>query len=265
MWRVQDFQVVSKPIGDGACSQVFKSRHTPSGQCYALKRTSLESNEHIDTIVRNEMAIHRRLDHPLVLKCYGAMLTQSGLPVMVLELGRSPGDLFNLMARRPPGEKRFTEAEAAEYTRQLVTALRYCHDQGIIHRDVKLENCILGKDAKIRLADFGWAWDLALGPPPRNKSVGTTQSNSPEMLDGRHSTAADMWSVGVAVYEMLHGHVPFYQAGLLLVKQSIRKARYKCNSQHCPPLAKRLISDLLVVDPAERLTAQGVLDHLWLK
>jgi aurora kinase len=168
---------------------------------------------------------------------------------------------------------RFDEHIAAQYVAQVADALRYMHAKSIIHRDIKPENILLGLHNEIELADFGYSvhsesWF-------RSTVCGTLDYLSPEvavvmLCPGKskesYTKAIDQWNLGVLMYELLVGRVPFEVESGVAAQKKI--AEYKGKGITFPSYisegAKVLIGELLNMDAEERLGFGGVLEHPWI-
>lgn len=172
------------------------------------------------------------------------------------------GELFDYVSSRG----KLPEHEAVRLFRQMIAGLSYCHRLGICHRDLKPENILLDKDLNIKLADFGMATLQANGQMLRT-SCGSPHYASPEIISGyKYSGAkADIWSVGVILYAMLAGTLPFDCGGDMdALMRSIRKGRYNLQPWFTPE-ASDLIRRILVVNPNERISMDEIWEHILLK
>jgi serine/threonine protein kinase len=119
------------------------------------------------------------------------------------------GNMFHKLSR----EKHFLERIAAQYFREVLLAVEYlhCHVPAIIHRDIKPENILLDKQGRAKLTDFGWSnYYNPESAVPRTTLCGTLEYLPPEMVEEKgHNTSADVWCMGVLLFEMLVGYTPF--------------------------------------------------------
>lgn len=158
---------------------------------------------------------------------------------------------------------RFPEDRAAFYVQSLTKALIYCHQKHVIHRDIKPENLLLDHRGRLKIADFGWSVHT---PSSRRTTLcGTLDYLPPEMVEGTaHDRAVDIWSLGVLAYEFLVGNPPFEAQGHQETYRRISKVDLHF-PEHVTPLARDLISKLLVKRPKERLPLEAILAHPWIE
>jgi len=211
----------------------------------------------------NEIDILGSIHHPNVVNMRAIFDTEDIL-FIVMELMEG-GELYEEIVKR----KTFTEKDAAEITRQLCEALSYLHDRGIVHRDLKLENLLLKKknSLEIKLADFGLS-KLYSGQALQT-ACGTPFYVAPDVLLGTgYGPAVDMWSVGVLIYVLLSGRLPFAADSDAELFRLIIAGNLVWKSPQFDTVsaeAKDLIQKLIVVEPDDRWTAKQALEHPWIK
>jgi len=177
--------------------------------------------------------------------------------ITIMEYG-TDGNLHSYTAQRG----RLPEEEASNFFSQLVTSIEHCHSQNCVHGDIKLNNCVL-KDKVIKLIDFNMSKE-GDGPNPsaplkRTTFCGTSAYIAPEMVLNRdyEGKMADVFSLGVCLYVMVTGEVPFDSlAGALYEKYTI--------PSYVSDLCCDLIRSLLVADPAKRTSLQQIKQHPWM-
>lgn len=236
-------------LGKGTYATVVLARKADTGAIYAMKvlnKDLLKSQKqrfHIQT----ERNIMIQVDHPFLIKLSWAFQTESKL-YFVLEYCPG-GELFNLLQKR----RVFTEDQARFYLVQIIMALEALHERDIIYRDLKPENVLLDKDGYLRLTDFGLS-KMGISTPRGTFSLcGTPEYLAPEVLfRSGHGKAADWWTLGALLFEMLTGLPPFYASKREDLFSKIKFA--------APPLpstisleAADLIRGLLVKEPECRL------------
>jgi eukaryotic-like serine/threonine-protein kinase len=210
--RIGDYEIAGT-LGYGGMGEVFRVRHTISDRIEAMKllragpASGSQAQEMMDRFVR-EIRLLATLDHPNIAKLHTAFRHEQEL-VMVMECVEGED-----LGRRLP--KGLTLEESLRYTRQVLEALRYAHGRGIVHRDIKPSNIMITPHGEVKLLDFGLALGgLALGGPDQRLTttgalVGSMHYIAPEHISGEpHDARSDIYAVGVTLYEMITGRLPF--------------------------------------------------------
>lgn len=172
----------------------------------------------------------------------------------------SGGDLY---ARDP-----YTEEEAARIVSSILSAVSYMHSKNFAHRDLKYENILFVNEsptAEIKLIDFGLS--KKYGDAHLTEGVGTIYTMAPEVLKGKYTEKADMWSIGVVAYMLLSSQLPFYGKKKAQIVQQVMRCQYDFKGRRWKKVSKQaqeFISDLLVLDPEERIDADSALRSTWL-
>jgi len=185
---------------------------------------------------------------------------------IVLELVTG-GELFDKIVR----EGRFDEKTARFYFRQLVRGVKYCHKAGVCHRDLKPENLLLDGDGNLKISDFGLS-ALYTGSTEDNSratllhtTCGTPNYVAPEVLNdkGYDGRAADVWSMGVILYVLLAGYLPFDEPIMSALFRKIQKADFEYPKWFSPQI-RSLLDKVLVTNPKKRLTLEQIEADPWL-
>lgn len=192
-------------LGAGAFGDVFLAKNKVNGKLYAIKQMEkariLESGVSLDIIYR-EISIHRRIQHENIVKLYSHFENEENF-YLVMDYSNS-GTVFNLIKK----SKGVDEKKAFKYFIQTVAAVHFLHEHGLVHRDLKPENLLIDQQGNVRLCDFGWCVDITTGN--RITFCGTYEYMAPEILkEMPYDYAIDVWSLGILLYELIHGYSPF--------------------------------------------------------
>ena len=168
-----------------------------------------------------------------------------------------------LMKRR----RRLTEFEVRCYLLQLIEAMKYIHDLNIIHRDLKLKNLFLTDKMQLKIGDFGIAVKLLFEGEKKSSLCGTLNYIAPEIIEAKegYSYEIDIWSIGVIIYGLLFGKLPFNGEDEEETHYNILNGHFELyDDRFASSAAKDLIRNLLVIDPTKRLTLDEILKHEFL-
>jgi len=274
----------SKQLGSGGTADVYLVTHKESKEKYALKVVKLgriRDQAKKDMLLR-EIQLIKMLDHPNTVKVI-EVFQRLNYIYIVMELCTG-GELFDKLYSQKvmPGEKapRFTEADSQYLSKKMVASIAYLHANDIVHRDLKLENFIFtsdSPDAEIKLIDFGFSRQYLEKDAKMTNMVGTCYYLAPEVLKKDYTQSSDLWSLGVVIYMMVTGAVPFGGSDndqiIEKVKESTKPGNImETKARLTKVLKKRELSQecvdfimgLLTVDAKKRLTAKQAAQHPWL-
>uniref|UniRef100_A0A8C0ILP3 polo kinase n=1 Tax=Chelonoidis abingdonii TaxID=106734 RepID=A0A8C0ILP3_CHEAB len=205
--------------------------------------------------VEREIELHSHLSHQHVVGFHRHFADRDNI-YMILEYCSHKSLAHILKAR-----KTLTEPEVRYYLRQIIAGLRYLHQQGIIHRDLKLSNFFLTKNMQVKIGDLGLATRDEQAGRRLGVVCGTPNYLAPEVIAKKgHSFQSDIWALGCILYTALTGCSPFEITHKQEMYQCIREGRYS-TPNHLSPGARKLIGRLLAPSPSERPSLEEVLEH----
>ncbi|XP_041482515.1 peripheral plasma membrane protein CASK-like [Lytechinus variegatus] len=257
----------------GPFSEVRRCIHRDTGQQFAVKIVDVAkftSSPGLSTEdLKREASICHMLKHPHIVELLETY-SSDGLLYMVFEYMEGADLCFEIVKRANAGFV-YSEAVSSHYMRQIMEALRYCHDNDIIHRDIK-PHCVLlatkENSAPVKLGGFGIAIPLPSSGLIAGGRIGTPHFMAPEVVRREpYGKPVDIWGCGVMLFILLSGSLPFFGTKDRLFDM-ITKGRYNMKPRqwdHISGDAKDLIRSMLCVDPRQRITVEEALAHPWLR
>eukprot|EP00271_Cylindrocystis_brebissonii_P012367 TRINITY_DN307_c0_g1_i1.p1 TRINITY_DN307_c0_g1~~TRINITY_DN307_c0_g1_i1.p1 ORF type:complete len:497 (+),score=64.20 TRINITY_DN307_c0_g1_i1:325-1815(+) len=273
---VTDFYALGAPLGSGnygtvrACLDLQKAGPPMACKTVAFAKTMNAKN--LVHIQREIDALTAVGSHPHTVHLHAVKWDDTGVHFITdLYTG---GELFDELLRR----KRFEEADAADAFCQLASAVDHCHAHGVLHRDIKLENVLLSRpvsddsctDARpeMKLIDFGLAMILRDGETVL-ETAGSPFYMAPEIVQGqKYSFPADIWSLGIVLFSLLSGLLPFTGPNNSHIFSAITKAYIDLDAKEWDGVssqAKGLVRSLLHPDPSLRPTPREIMSHPWVQ
>eukprot|EP01124_Arcella_intermedia_P015955 TRINITY_DN224_c0_g1_i3.p1 TRINITY_DN224_c0_g1~~TRINITY_DN224_c0_g1_i3.p1 ORF type:complete len:340 (+),score=91.13 TRINITY_DN224_c0_g1_i3:37-1056(+) len=256
------YEITEHVLGKGNFSSVHLAVSKETRHRVAIKVIQKLGAKNKPEMLKNEVQILKKMEHPYIIKLYDIFETDTTL-YLVMELVTG-GELFDRIVER----EQYSEENAKQVMKQLFSAIEYFHSLDIVHRDLKPENLLLENetdDTNIKVTDFGLS--RIYNDDMMQTACGTPGYVAPEVLECKgYDKEVDMWSAGVILYILLCGYPPFYSENEPELFESIMTASYTFHSpywDHISTEAKDLISHLLVVSPKERLAATEALQHSW--
>ncbi|XP_015276047.1 PREDICTED: serine/threonine-protein kinase MARK2 isoform X7 [Gekko japonicus] len=248
-----------KTIGKGNFAKVKLARHVLTGKEVAVKiidKTQLNSSS-LQKLFR-EVRIMKVLNHPNIVKLFEVIETEKTL-YLVMEYA-SGGEVFDYLV----AHGRMKEKEARAKFRQIVSAVQYCHQKFIVHRDLKAENLLLDADMNIKIADFGFSNEFTFGNK-LDTFCGSPPYAAPELFQGKKydGPEVDVWSLGVILYTLVSGSLPFDGQNLKELRERVLRGKYRIPfymSTDCENLLKKF----LILNPSKRGTLEQIMKDRWM-
>ncbi|XP_071137884.1 uncharacterized protein [Mytilus edulis] len=253
---------IGKTLGKGSFSTVREGKHLQNEQTVAIKiipKSSILQQEKIKKRFCSEIKVQKGLDHPNIVRCLEWMETGRNF-YLVLELVEGE-NMKDYLKRK----KQIDETEGKSIMRQICSAVHYMHNKGVLHRDLKLDNMVLEKDGKVKIADFGLSTSLE-GIENKLHFCGSPSFIAPEVLSKRnYTTASDIWSLGVNLFYLLIGTLPFTMESKNNFVSLYFSILQGCEipstiSEEC----RDLLTKMLTVDEDRRIAMHDILEHKWL-
>ncbi|XP_031459038.1 maternal embryonic leucine zipper kinase-like [Phasianus colchicus] len=263
---VSDYQEILKyyelheTIGTGGFAKVKLGRHLLTGEKVAIKIMDKFALGDDLPRVKTEIDAMKNLSHQHVCRLYHVIETSKKI-FMVLEYCPG-GELFDYIVSKD----RLSEEEARVFFRQIVSAIAYVHSQGYAHRDLKPENLLIDEKHNLKLIDFGLCAKPKGGLDYHlNTCCGSPAYAAPELIQGKAyiGSEADIWSMGVLLYALLCGFLPFDDDNVMALYRRITRGKYTV-PKWLSPSSTLLLNQLLQVDPKKRITVKHLLSHPWL-
>ncbi|KAG9493667.1 hypothetical protein GDO78_001512 [Eleutherodactylus coqui] len=259
--------LVGRMINKGSFAKVMEGLHVPTRQKVAMKvidKKKAKQDSYVLKNMKREPRIHQMIKHPNIVQLYETLETENSY-YMVMELCPG-GDLMDKICER----KKLEEDDVKKYTRQIMSAVEHLHRHGIVHRDLKIENFLLDEHRNIKIVDFGLSNTIqynGLSHELLNTQCGSPAYAAPELLaNKKYGPKVDVWSIGVCVFAMLTGTLPF-AVEPFNIKQLLQKMKNGDITPIPPDISKgavHLIHTLLQPDPQKRPNIKEAIKDRWL-
>ncbi|KAL3884296.1 hypothetical protein ACJMK2_024444 [Sinanodonta woodiana] len=254
------FYDIERTIGKGNFAVVKLAKHRITKTEVAIKiidKTRLDQNN-LKKVYR-EVQIMKLLSHQHIIKLYQVMETKNML-YLVSEYAPN-GEIFDYIANHG----RMTEPEARKKFWQIINAVEYCHNRHVVHRDLKAENLLLDANMNIKIADFGFG-NFYKENETLATWCGSPPYAAPEVFEGKKylGPQIDIWSLGVVLYVLVCGTLPFDGQNLQMLRDRVLSGRFRIPffmSTDCENLIRRM----LVLEPTKRFTIGQVKNHQWMQ
>ncbi|XP_053829277.1 hormonally up-regulated neu tumor-associated kinase homolog A-like [Vidua macroura] len=247
--------LVGKMINKGSFAKVMEGLHIPTGEKVAIKvidKRKAKQDYYVLKNMKREPRIHQMIKHPNIVQLYETLETDNSY-YMVMELCLG-GDLLDRICDK----KRLVEQEVRRYTRQILSAVEHLHCQGIVHRDLKIENFLLDENNNIKIIDFGLSNTArfeGLSQELLHTQCGSPAYAAPELLARKkYGPKVDVWSIGVSMFAMLTGTLPFTVEpfNIKQLHQKMLIGEISPIPSDISPGAVHFMQSLLEPDPAKR-------------
>ncbi|KAL6286565.1 hypothetical protein ACE6H2_010955 [Prunus campanulata] len=255
---VEGYHVIEL-VGEGSFGKVYKGRRKYTGQTVAMKFIMKHGKTDKDIHnLRQEIEILRKLKHENIIGMLDSFESPQEFCV-VTEFAQ--GELFEIVE----DDKCLPEEQVQAIAKQLVRALHYLHSNRIIHRDMKPQNILIGAGSIVKLCDFGFARAMSTNTVVLRSIKGTPLYMAPELVrEQPYNHTADLWSLGVILYELFVGQPPFYTNSVYALIRHIVKDPVKYPDNMSPSF-KSFLKGLLNKVPQNRLTWPALLEHTFVK
>nr|CAB3263651.1 MAP/microtubule affinity-regulating kinase 3 [Phallusia mammillata] len=250
---------ILKTIGKGNFAKVKLARHVLTGREVAIKMIDKKAlNPSSLQKLFREVRIMKNLDHPNIVKLYEVIENSKQL-LLVMEYANG-GEVFDYLV----AHGRMKEKEARAKFRQIVSSVQYLHSKNIVHRDLKAENLLLDADMNIKIADFGFSNEFTPGRK-LDTFCGSPPYAAPELFQGKKydGPEVDVWSLGVILYTLVSGSLPFDGQNLKELRERVLRGKYRIPfymSTDCEQLLKKF----LILNPSKRGTLTAAMLDKWM-
>ena len=252
-----NYILLNKSIGRGAFSKIYAGYTLFSNKDVAIKRIRNSKYKKNTKLLDREIEIMKSLSHPNIIRLYDVIRDRSTMYI-VMEMCEN-GDFSKFLNNRPLREK-----HAHRFLHQITSGLKYLHENKIIHRDLKPHNILLTKNFVLKISDFGLA--KIFDDTMSETICGSPLYMAPEILTyQRYNSKADLWSVGIILFEMLAGTTPYTSSSIYELVQDIRKKEIVL-----PDFVEvgddciDILYKLLIIEPERRISWDAFFKHSWI-
>ena len=256
--RIGPFKLLNQ-IGKGKFATVSLGIHEETKEKVAIKQIK-KSELNTDNLLTKEINIQKILFHPYLTKMYCVIENEE--KIFIITEYCSKGDIITNLIEN--GE--FDESKSCKIFQQILSSLEYLHNNNICHRDIKPENILLDEYGDAKLSDFGLSKKFEKNELLKT-ACGSPIYAAPEMIQGKpyKGTCTDIWSLGISLYTMICGELPFdIEDGedMKTLVYNITHGKYTI-PEYVSPLCKDLIQKILEINPEKRITIDEIKNHKW--
>ncbi|OHS96762.1 CAMK family protein kinase [Tritrichomonas foetus] len=252
--------LIKEKLGEGSFASVWRAEHVILHKDVAIKiieKKDIENRIGV-TLFQRELAILKLIRHPFLAELFEVCEDEDNYFV-VIEFA-SNGNLNDFLDKVGP----LSESQARFYFNQLILSIEYLHNKiMVVHRDLKVENIMLDKCNNVKIIDFGLSNTFTKSRPNFNTACGSPAYMAPEIINNKpYSKEADIWSLGVVLYFLMVGELPFADDNVNNVFYKILNVEPKYPS-YLSPQCTLLLEKMLTKNPAERITITKFKEHPW--
>ena len=257
--KITDFTII-KELGAGSFGHVYLVTHKKTKANYAIKAIDKRNKTNIEEkpYFRREVEVMYKIHHPNVVKLFGHF-EDNNYCYFIMEY-IPIGNLFGIIPKDK--KKRISSQIVASLMKDIISAVYFLHNMNppIIHRDIKPENVLLAEKLTAKLTDFGWS-NYIQEDEKRTTVCGTPIYLAPEIIKEQgHDEKVDIWCIGVLLFELATGTVPFPGNDIETLESNILKLKIQW-PKDINIEAKNLISKILKLDPNARISLPEMLNH----
>ena len=257
--KITDFKII-KELGAGSFGHVYLCTHKATKVQYAIKAIDKRNKSNIEEkpYFRREVEVMYKIHHPNVVKLYGHF-EDNNYCYFIMEY-ISKGNVYSLISQDK--KKRINAQIVASLMKDVISAVYFLHNMHppIIHRDIKPENVLLAEGMVAKLTDFGWS-NYMQEDEQRKTVCGTPIYLAPEIIkEQAHDEHVDVWCIGVLLFELITGNVPFQGNDIETLQNNILKLKISW-PRDINTDVKNLIMKILKLDPNQRLPLSDMLQH----
>jgi serine/threonine protein kinase len=261
-FKIGNYICYKQKIGKGSTSSVYKGYHEFTNVEVAVKKMDYANiDEKLKKQITRETELMKTLTHENIVELYDVIYDPkiSDYIYLILEYCHQ-GDLSKFLNKRPMKEK-----YAKKYMIQLIEGLKYLSENNIIHRDLKPQNIMVTNNDIIKICDFGFARYVDQHQSMLKTLCGTPLYMAPEIINhSKYSNKADLWSIGIILYEILFAKRPYNATTFYnLVQQINNNSLVFPNYIEISTSCQDLIKSLLIKDPEKRISWTGFFNHPW--